>query len=133
MKTEKVRQRLPAIFSVGFSSVCADGWFSLCTLSNQCATGLQSHPAPESIQADPFSISEEQTEATLSTTFNFCHFTKNEPADFDVNSYQLKPSHVVHNTHSRVTFICNPYVANVCMHIFKYVTSLNISGPLTQY
>ncbi|CAL8296460.1 unnamed protein product [Lota lota] len=33
-------------------SVCGDGWFNLCTLIAQCATGVQPHPAPESNQSD---------------------------------------------------------------------------------
>ncbi|CAL8272225.1 unnamed protein product [Lota lota] len=33
-------------------SVCGGGWFNLCTLIAQCATGVQPHPAPESNQSD---------------------------------------------------------------------------------
>ena len=33
--------------------VCGDGWFNLCTLITQCATGVQPHPAPESNQTPP--------------------------------------------------------------------------------
>ena len=36
-----------------FLSVCGDGWFNLCTLITQCATGVQPHPAPESNQTGP--------------------------------------------------------------------------------
>ena len=31
-----------------FLSVCGYGWFNLCTLIAQCATGKQPHPAPQS-------------------------------------------------------------------------------------
>ncbi|CAL8326343.1 unnamed protein product [Lota lota] len=33
-------------------SVCGGGWFNLCTLIAQCATGVQPHPAPDSNQSD---------------------------------------------------------------------------------
>ena len=33
--------------------MCGDGWFNLCTLITQCATGVQPHPAPESNQTRP--------------------------------------------------------------------------------
>ena len=32
--------------------VNGDGWLNLCTLISQCTTGVQPHPAPESIQSD---------------------------------------------------------------------------------
>ena len=37
---------------ITLSSVSGKGWFNLCSLIAQCATGVQPHPAPESNQSE---------------------------------------------------------------------------------
>ena len=83
------------------NSLCVEmAWFNCCTLITQCATGVQPHPAPKSIQTGPGAA------AVIHTHTLFCMFN----GELNLEKKQRQCGKLF-GTH----FIC------ISLHTFTYI------------